>query len=340
MLVQVEDPQTLGIAVISDGLSYGAQNSDSIRIVSAPAGAVASGAPLSFSVAVSSGSSPAAGATVTYSVTQGAATLACGRPSCSVVAAANGVATLAVAANSSSPTIVSATLANGASVATEFTAATGTAPVISALTPNLYLAAGATAQWSPEGLVLSNGTPAANAVVTWTPVTGGVTAPTTASLSTSNGIVTQDLAAGPLNAGTVVPVNACLPSNTCAQFNVVSVSPATAQLVPIAGVAQDIPAGQAFTPITLEVTDPAGDPVTGAVVTFYETLDAWTPACSAEATCPPAPLVAQKSVQVTSGFDGSVVLDPISSPGQAVRLYVIAVTGSSALLDFELQRYP
>jgi hypothetical protein len=343
VLVEVQDPQTLGVAAIADGLSYGARNSDTIGIVTAPSGAVAAGAPLPFTVAVSSGKSPAAGATVTFTVTEGAATLACGQASCSVVTAADGNATLAVAANSASATAITASLGNGASVATEFTAQSGSGATqaISALTPNLYLAAGATAQWTPQGLVLTNGTPAANAVVTWTPVTGGVSAPTTASLSASNGIVTQQLAAGPLNAGVVVPVNACLASNGgCAQFNVVSVSPATAELVPIVGVAQNISSGQAFTPVTLEVTDPAGNPMAGATVTFYETLDAWTPPCSAETACPPAPLIEQQTVQVTSASDGTVVLDPIAGSGQAVRLYVTAITGDSALMNFELERYP
>lgn len=339
--VQVEDPRTLGIALIADGVSYGSQDSDTISIVTAPAGAVAPGAPLPFTVAVSGGKTPAAGATVTFAVAQGSATLACGQPSCSVVTAANGSATLAVAGNSSTPTSITATLANGASVVATFTAQSGAAQGISPLTPNLYLAAGATAQWTPQGLVLRDGVPAADAAVTWTPASSGVTAPTTASLSASNGIVTQQLAAGPLNPGIVVPVKACLVSNgSCAQFNVISVPAATLQIAPIAGVAQDISAGQTFTPVTLEVTDAMGDPVAGVAVTFYETLDAWTPACSSQAVCPPAPMIQQQTVQLISGSDGTVVLNPLSCPGQQVRLYVTAVTGTSGLLSFELQQFP
>lgn len=343
--VQVEDPQTLGIALIADGVSYGAQNSDTISIVTAPSGTVAPGAPLPFTVAVSNGNSAAAGATVTFAVTQGSATLACGQPSCSVVTAANGSATLAVAANSSTPTSVTATLANRASVAATFAAQAGATQGISPLTPNLYLAAGATAQWTPQGIVLSNGAPAPNAAVTWRPASSGVTAPTTASLSASNGIVTQQLAAGPLSPGTVVPVNACLVSNgSCAQFNVISVPAAALQIAPIAGIAQNIAATQTFTPVTLEVTDAMGDPVAGAVVTFYETLDAWIPACSPQAVCPPAPMMQQQTIQLISGSDGTVVLNPISGPvsgpDQPVRLYVTAVAGSTGLLNFELQQFP
>ncbi|HTV05279.1 MAG TPA: IPT/TIG domain-containing protein [Acidobacteriaceae bacterium] len=339
--VAVQDPQTLGVAVISDSLSYGAQDSDTIAIVSAPSGNVTPDAPLAFTVAVANGSTPAAGATVTYSVTQGSATLACGEPTCSVVTAANGSASLAVSAGSTTSTTITATLANGAGVSTTFAAQSATTSTISALTPNLYLAAGATAQWFPEGLVLENGAPAADTAVTWTPVTSGVTAPTSASLSGSNGIVTQQLAAGPLSAGITVPVNACISGATiCTQFNVISVSPSTAQLTPISGITQNIPVGQLFTPIVLQVTDPSGDPLAGAVVTIYETLDAWTLACPPQSVCSPAPLIQKQALQLTSAADGTVTLNPISASGQPVRLYVTAVTGSSAMLNFMLTQYP
>lgn len=338
---QVKDPQTLAVAVIADGVSYGAQDDDTIGILTAPSGTVAPGAPLPFTVMVNSRTSPAAGATVTYSVAQGNATLGCGQPSCSVVTAANGTATLAVAASSTTPASVTAILANGASVSTQFTAATGTAAAISALTPNLYLASGAVAQWTPQGLVLKNGSPAADAVVTWVPAATGVTAPTTASLSGSNGIVTQQLSVGPLAGGMTVPVNACLATGSgCAQFDVVSVPASTAQLQPIAGVSQTLAAGQFFSPVALEVTDSSGHPLAGAIVTFYETLDRWTPPCSPGASCPPAPLIQQQTAQATSGPDGMVVLTPIDSSSEAARLYVTAVVGNSAILNFELEQHP
>jgi hypothetical protein len=108
----------------------------------------------------------------------------------------------------------------------------------------------------------------------------------------------------------------------------------------IAGIAQNVAATEALMPVTLEVTDPAGHPIAGAVVTFYETLDAWTPSCPAGSRCPPAPLIQQQSLQVTSGPDGVVVLNPISASGHAVRLYITAVTGSSSMLNFELEEHP
>ncbi|HLI76246.1 MAG TPA: IPT/TIG domain-containing protein, partial [Acidobacteriaceae bacterium] len=180
VVVIVQDPKTLGVAVVPDGLSYGAQNSDTISIISAPSGNIAPGIPLSFTVAVKNGSQPAAGATVTYSVIQGQATLSCGLPSCSVVTNASGFASLTVAASSGSPASVAATLSNGASVSTTFSAQSSTSASISPLTPTLYLAAGATFHWTAKGLILQNGSPAPNIAVTWTPVTTEVTAPTSA----------------------------------------------------------------------------------------------------------------------------------------------------------------
>ena len=339
--VAIQDPQTLGVAVIADGLSYGAQNSDTIAIISAPSGSVTPGVPLAYTVAVANGSTPAAGATVTYSVIQGSATLACGQPTCSVVTSANGSASLAVAASSTSSATVAATLSNGASVSTTFTPQSGASTSINPITPTLYLAAGATAQWTAAGLVLQNGSPAPNTAITWTPVTRGVTAPTSATLSGTNGIVTQQLSAGPIPAGITVPVNACFSSGTtCAQFNVVSVAPSTAQLTPIAGIAQNIPSTQPFAPIVLQVTDPLGNPLAGAIVTIYETLDAWTPACAAQAACPPAPLIQQQSQQLISAADGTVTFNPIAASGQPDRLFITAVTGSSAILNFGLTQYP
>jgi hypothetical protein len=253
--------------------------------------------------------------------------------------AGDGTATILVSATSNSLARVTASLTNGSNIATEFTG--GTPPAISAITPNLFLAVGATAQWNPQGLVLNNGIPASGAIVTWTPSASSVSVPTTDSLSGSDGIVTQQIAAGPLSAGDVIPVNACLVNATnCAQFTVVAVQTQTAQLIAESGTSQSIAATGGFAPVTLEVTDAFGHPMAGAVVTFYETLDEWTPPCRAHGVCPPAPLLEQQTVQATSATDGTVSLTPLSVAGQPSRLFVTAVTGESATLNFELDKHP
>jgi DNA-binding transcriptional regulator YdaS (Cro superfamily) len=341
VLVQVQDPQTLGVSIIAGGLSYDAQNGDELAIVTAPANTIALGVPVPFTVKAMNWNNqfPAAGVTVNYAVTGGSAALGCGQTTCNLTTAGDGTATILVSATTNSLARVTASLTNGSNIATEFTG--GTPPAISAITPNLFLAVGATAQWNPQGLVLNNGIPASGAIVTWTPSASSVSVPTTDSLSGSDGIITQQIAAGPLSAGDVIPVNACLVNATnCAQFTVVAVQTQTAQLIAESGTSQSIAATGGFAPVTLEVTDAFGHPMAGAVVTFYETLDEWTPPCRAHGVCPPAPLLEQQTVQATSATDGTVSLTPLSVAGQPSRLFVTAVTGESATLNFELDKHP
>jgi len=341
VLLEVQDPQTLGITIIADGLSYNAQNGDELAIVTAPANGVAMGVPLPFTVKAMNWNdqSPAAGVSVSYSITEGSATLGCGQSVCNATTAGDGTATVTVTATSTALTQITASLTNGASIAAEFTGQAS--PSISAITPNLYLAIGGKSQWNPQGLVLNNGVPLGGQTVTWVPMASGVSASSPASVSAADGVVTQTISAGPLNEGEIVPVNACLAGGSpCAQFNVVAVHTQTAQLVAESGTSQTVAATDGFAPVVLEVTDAIGHPMAGTVVTFYETLDAWTPSCPVHGACPPAPVLGEQSLQVTSGADGTVTLIPLSIAGQPSRLFVTAVAGASANLNFELDKYP
>lgn len=339
--VEVRDPQTLGFAVIGDGLSYSAQSGDELGIVTAPSGPVAIGVPQPFLVRAMNWDDewPAAGVPVTFSVTGGTAALGCGQPACTVTTAENGSATLAVSANTPGLAQITASLTNGASVLAEFTGAAP--PAISAVSPDLYLAIGAQTQWSPQALVLVNGIPDAGMAVSWATSAVGVSAAVAPTLTGANGVATQQIAVGPLASGAAVPVSACLPSGAgCALFYAYAVHLETALLQPVSGTQQTIAAGQSFAPITLEVTDAVGHPMAGAVVTFYETLHAWTPDCTGQGPCPAAPILSQTVVQMTSANDGTVTLAPLSGNGSAVRLSVIATAGSSATLEFEMECHP
>ena len=341
VLLEVEDPQTLGVTIIADGLSYNAQNGDELAILTAPADGVAMGVPVPFTVKAMNwdNQSPAAGVSVSYSVTLGSAALGCGQSVCIATTAGDGTATVMVSATSTGLAQVRASLSNGASIAAEFTGQSS--PSISAITPNLYLAIGGTAEWNPQGLVLNNGIPAGGLAVNWVPMANGVTPAATASVSGADGIVMQSVMAGPLNEGDVVPVNACLAGGSaCAHFNVVAVHTQTAQLVAESGTIQTIAATASFSPVVLEATDAIGHPMAGAAVTFYETLDAWTPRCPAQGACPPAPVLGQASSQVISGSDGTVTLMPLSIAAEPSRLLVTAVAGGSATLNFELDKHP
>jgi hypothetical protein len=341
VLVQVQDPQTLGVTAIEDGLAYDAENGDVLSIVTAPSGTLGMGIPVPFTVRVldQSAQIPAPGATVTFTVTEGSAVLGCGAASCSATTAADGTATVTVSPASISLTQITASLTNGASVLAEFTGVTP--PTISAVTPNLWLAIGASTPWNVQGLVLNNGAPSPGQSVTWTPMGAGVTALASGSVSNSGGVVTAQLATGPLGSGEIVPVDACLAGTSiCTQFTVTAVHTQTALLTAVSGTSQTVPSTQSLAPVVLRVTDAVGHPMAGGIVTFYETLTAWTPPCPEHGRCPSAPVLAQQTLQMVSATDGSVTLTPLANGGQPATLAVTAVTGDTAVLSFALEQSP
>lgn len=340
VLLAVQDPATLGVTAIEDGLSYDALGGDALGIVTAPLGTVGMGVPLPFTVKAlaANAQTPAAGVTVTFAVTEGTASLGCGQTSCTVLSGGDGLATVNVSANSSALAQLTASLSDGASVLTEFT---GSAPPsIAALTPNLYVAIGAAASWAPQAQLLSGGVALAAQTVSWSAGTG-VTPTAAISVSNANGVATGQVMVSPLTAGAAVPVYACLPGNvTCTQFQVYSVHPEVAQFVAISGAGQTLNAGATPAPVVLRVTDAVGHPMAGGVVTFYETLKQWTPDCPPQGRCPSAPVLATHTVQATSGPDGLVTLIPLTQSEQPTRLFVTAVTGNVASLDFEIEEHP
>jgi len=339
-IVQVQDPQTLGVAAIASGVSYDAEPDDAISILAAPVGTVPIGVPQPFTVRAINVTSqtPAAGVTVTFALTEGAAALGCGQNSCSVVTAGDGTATLFITPTLAALAQVTASLANASSVISEFSGATP--PSIAALTPSLYVALGATVQWPVQAMVLnSSGAPLCGQGVSWT-AASGIRPSAGQNVSGADGVVNNQLTAGPFNTSANVTASACPAGNgNCATFTVTPVHPETAALSTWSGTAQYVPAGQAFVPVVLRVTDQFGHPLAGAAVTFAETFFGWTEPCPIQGGCPPAPVLGEQIVQATSGVDGSVTLAPLSGNGLAGRLMVTAATGS-VTLSFELDQHP
>ncbi len=339
-LVQVQDPKTLGVAAINSGVSYDAEPDDAIGLVVAPTGTVPIGVPQPFTVRAINvtAQTPAAGVTVTYAVTQGAAGLGCGQSACAVVTGEDGIATLLVTPSSSGLGQVTASLTNGSSVIAEFNGATP--PAIAALTPNLYIALGATVQWPVKALVLNGaGAGLAGQPVAWIG-SSGISIAGASSTSDGNGLVSNQLSVGPFGASVYATTSACLAGSTnCATFTVTPVHPETAALAAWSGTSQYIPASQAFAPVSMRVTDQFAHPLAGASVTFAEMLFGWTEPCSVQGTCPAPPVLSQQIVQTVSGIDGLVTLTPLSGKGQAARLLVMAATGN-ATLTFELDQHP
>jgi hypothetical protein len=341
VLVEIEDAQTLGVTAIADGLSYDAQGEDAISLLTAPMGTVPLGVPEPLTVKAINvvNQAPAAGDTVTFSVTEGTALLACGQSTCRVTTAGDGTAALMVTANSAALAQITASLTDGSSVIAEFSGAAP--PVIEALTPNLYLTLGAAAQWPARAIAL---TPAGAAYpgqnITWTPESEGVTVATSQGTTGTDGIAANQISAGPFTTSVTATANACLTgTNACVTFTVIPVNPQTAALAEWSGTSQYVSAGQAFAPLELRVTDAFGNSLVGATVTFAQTLDSWTQPCAQQGPCPPAPVLAKQTTQATSDINGLVTLIPLSAGGQPARLMILAATGEAAM-NLELDEHP
>jgi hypothetical protein len=338
--VEVDDESSYyAAAIITGGLSYDAGSGDTLTLDAAPSGTAPIGAPVPFTVtATTSSGAPASGVTVTYTVTSGSALLACGYSSCAVTAAGDGLATENVTAVSSSSATVTASLANGASVSTTFTG--GTAPTIASLTPELYLAAGATFSWTTQALVLSNGSAASGQTVTWQSATSGIALPGTVTATTnSSGIANKTLTVGPLTEGQTATVAACT-NGQCATFTAYGAAPETAQLRAVSGTSQSLASSATPSQIVLRVLDANGNEMAGGTVALYQALYAWTAPCAEHAVCAQGALLATQSGTALSAVDGTVIFTPLQLAGVATNLQGLAVSGNAAAVNLAVEAYP
>jgi len=346
--VTVTDTVTAGWATIegssATGLSYDAGSADQLRTLTAPVNAVSIGVPLPFTVQAFAvnGTTPAAGISVTYTVTQGEAGLGCGHASCTVTTLGDGTASLAVTATNATMALVTASLSNGSSVLTTFIGAAP--PEIAAVGGTLYLAAGSVFDWTPRALVLSQGLPYPGQTVDWS---GGAETAVSAiaTISDLSGIAWTQVTVGPLLISAATSVTACLAGAAlngpgCTGFNIAGADPSFAALTGVSGISQILGPGDTLVPVIVQTTDLAGHPIAGQVVTFYETLSQWTPPCADSGSCPAAPALQRLTVQAVSSVAGMVSLSPLTDGIVPTQLTVLAVTGKSATLMISVERHP
>ncbi|HEV2485232.1 MAG TPA: IPT/TIG domain-containing protein [Terracidiphilus sp.] len=339
--VEVDDlPIFYAATVITGGISYDSGSGDALTLVTAPANTVPMATPIPFTVtALGPDLTPAAGVTVLYTVTSGPAILACGLPICAVTATGDGRATINVTATNEAWSIVTASLSNGSSLQAHF--AGGTPPVLSSLTPQLSLAAGATFTWTVQALVLFNGLPAANQSVTWAAsATGIVSNGSAAVLTNSGGIATRTLTVGPLAEGQTATISACLNGTSqCVAYTAYGARPEYAYLQPISGTTQTLVTSAAPAPIALRLLDMNGNPMAGGAVALYQALYAWAPPCAPHTVCPPSTLLATQTATAVSALDGTVTFSPAALPGVATSLQAIAASGNTAAVSIVIEQH-
>jgi hypothetical protein len=327
------------LATIPGGVSYDSATGDAVSLVTAPMNQVPLNVPQAFTVfAEDANGNPAGGVTVTYSVTMGAATLGCGQTTCSVTTTGDGRATLKIAATNPSVAAVTAALTNGASVQTQFYG--GTPAALTAITPTLSIAAGATIAWPVQAIAQSGNSPAAGQNVTFESATG-IAAPAAAVSTNASGIAGAKLTVGPLAEGQSASASVCFTgTSSCAAFNVFGSRPEFASLTAVSGTGQSLQVGTTPAAVVIRVLDMDGNPMAGATVTVSQALYAWTPPCPTHGRCAQAQLLATKSTTLVSALDGSVTLTPLTQSGVATTLQGVAATGNSATLKFSIEQHP
>jgi hypothetical protein len=341
--VEVDDqPLFYAATILSGAISYDAGSEDALTLLTAPSNTIPIGVPVPFTViALGPTLTPAAGVTVTYTVTSGTATLACGQPTCTVTTSGDGRANLNLTANGATWSIVTASLTNGSSLQAQFSG--GSPPVLTALTPQLSLAAGATFTWTVQALVLSNGIPLSAQSVAWQfkSASGILPAGNAAALSNSSGIATNTLIVGPLAEGQTATINACLNGTSqCVPFTAFGARAEYGVLHPVSGTAQSLALQATPSQITLRLLDVDGNPMAGGSVSLYQALYAWAPPCAAHGVCPPAPLLATQTASATSAIDGTVTFIPASLPGIATNLIGLASSGNTSTLNITIEQHP
>ncbi|MGA3370839.1 MAG: IPT/TIG domain-containing protein [Terracidiphilus sp.] len=339
--VEVDDlPVYYASAVISGGVSYDSGTGDALTLVTAPMSTVPIGVPEPFSViALGSELSPAGGVSVVYTVTSGTATLGCGKSACVVSATGDGRASMNVTAADGTWSIVTASLTNGSSLQAQFCG--GTPPVLTSLSPMLSLAAGATANWTAQALVLNKGLPASGQTVAWAAAGSGIAIQSGAVTTDSNGIAAKALTVGPLIEGQTVTSNACLNGTSqCVAYTAFGARPEYASLEAVSGTAQSLSINGTASQITLRVLDMDGNPMAGAAVTLYQALYAWAPPCPPHGRCAQSELLATQAATATSALDGTVIFTPASLPGVATNMLGTAVTGNTGSASIAVEQHP
>jgi hypothetical protein len=209
-----------------------------------------------------------------------------------------------------------------------------------AVQPVEYIVAGATVTWAPQLRVADNIAPTNGTLVDWQTVTGPVAVSPGQSPVNAMGVAETLATAGPLAPGGRAVLSGCAWTTVCATFTTQGVDPADLRVIAVSGAGQIVSASSTFTPVVLRVTDGASNPVAGAAVEVYQTVDAWQPACPDRGRCPIPPILASSQYSVISDANGLVTIMPQQLPGLAETTNLAAATGSQGFVSLTLEKQP
>jgi len=154
------------------------------------------------------------------------------------------------------------------------------------------------------------------------------------------GVAQAAAVAGPLAAGVQATGQACAWTTVCAGFAAVGVDPSAWRVVVVSGAGQTVTAPAAFAPVVVRVTDASGDPVAGATVSIYQTVDAAEMACPARGPCPIAPVLAASSATAVSDANGLVSVTPMQVAGVGEVTNLAVATGTEGFAALSIDQMP
>ncbi len=339
--VEVKDLLTGGTTVMTGALSYAAPPPEEMELVSSPTGTVYVGdvAATAFVVRVLAldGVTPVAGEPVLFSASGAAVRFgACGAGVCTVLTDANGFASSTVTPLGAGVVVLSA-LGSAASETGTFTAVVRvrTATAVRAME---YLAAGATVTWVPQVTLTDNSGPVAGVGVSWAAVSGAMSVGAGTSVANSAGVAQDTVVVGPLAAGAQAVGSACAWAGTvCAEFGAVGVDGAALQVVAVSGAGQSVAANAALGTVEVQVTDGAGHPVAGAVVSVYQTVEPGA-ACPPRGRCPAEAVLEQAQSSGVSDVNGLVSVTPLQESGVAEVTNMVVTVGTQGFASLALSK--
>jgi len=339
--VMVRDLTTGATSSMTGALQYSAPQ-PALTLVSAPTGQVftgsASSTPFSVKAIAADGVTPIAGVRVNFSVTSGSARFSCGSSTCSVFTDTHGIASSSVTPLSTGAMQLSATSSVG-SVSANFTAV-DQIQTVTALTAQLYVAAGSHVAWSPQVKLSDNGGSTVGVPVLWTAAMDGISFFPSISATDGSSIATTNAEIGPLDAETVVSSMVCAWSSVCSAITVSAVGDDRWRLQPVSGAVQSVSSGTPFGLVTVRVVDDQGHAIAGAPVSIYQTLEPYSAPCDPLGRCPVAPVYLTSASDSVSALDGTITFMPLDVAGQPVVTRIAVASGKQGFSSLTLVRVP
>jgi hypothetical protein len=340
--VTVEDLSTGGTTVMTGALSYTAPVT-TLSLLTAPSGTVILAqqavTPLAVQVLQGDGVTPVVGEAVTFTATNGAVQFAaCGAATCTLHTDGNGIASTLVTPETAGVVTLQAMGVDGTATVS-FTAQ----PQVRTATAGQsveYIAAGATVAWAPQLNVADNIAPTTGVLVDWQTVSGPIASSPRQSQVNAAGVAQTLATAGPLAPGAQALLSGCAWTNVCATFTTQGVDPTDLRVVAVSGAGQIVSASSTLAPVVLRVTDAASNPVAGAALEVYQTVDAWQPACPDRGRCPIPPILASSQYSAISDANGLLTITPQQLPGLAETTNLAAATGSQGFISLTFEKNP